>query len=116
MRWTVVVTLEVDDDDAALREETIDQFHWGIRYVTDYAFEGEYVTTSKTTLNGGTHDGVREVTDLRSNHTNQSATRVPNHLSALSNSRNEIEIPRNYSSVICSSCTSYGRLSSTTSM
>ncbi|MEZ3117788.1 RNA-guided endonuclease InsQ/TnpB family protein [Halobaculum sp. MBLA0147] len=68
VRRTVPVTLDVDSPDAALLEETIDQFLWAAQYVTDHAFQGEYVTTSKTTLNDETYDDVREATDLHSNH------------------------------------------------
>jgi IS605 OrfB family transposase len=68
VRRTVPVTLDVDSDDAALLRKTIDQFLWAAQYVTDHAFNGEYVTTSKTTLNDETYDDVREATDLHSNH------------------------------------------------
>ena len=60
---TVPITLDVDSDDAALLEQTIDRFLWTAQYVTDHAFEGEYVTTSKTTLDDETYDDVREATD-----------------------------------------------------
>ena len=36
--------------------------------MTRHAFDGEYVTTSKTTLNDDTYDDVREETSLHSNH------------------------------------------------
>jgi IS605 OrfB family transposase len=68
VRRTVPVTLDVDSDDAALLEDTIDEFLWAAQYVTDHAFEGEYVTTSKTTLNDETYEDVRESTQLHSNH------------------------------------------------
>ncbi|MEZ3145114.1 RNA-guided endonuclease InsQ/TnpB family protein [Halobaculum sp. MBLA0143] len=68
VRRTVPVTLEVDSHDAALLEDTVDQFLWAAQYVTDHAFQGEYVTTSKTTLNDDTYDDVRKATDLHSNH------------------------------------------------
>ena len=68
VRRTVPVTLDVDSDDAALLEDTIDEFRWAAQYVTDHAFQGEYVTTSKTTLNEETYDEVREETQLHSNH------------------------------------------------
>jgi transposase, IS605 OrfB family, central region len=68
VRRTVPVTLDVDSPDAALLEETIDEFLWAAQSVTDYAFHGEYVTTSKTTLNDDTDDDVRTATNLHANH------------------------------------------------
>jgi transposase len=63
VRRTVPVKLDVDSDDAALLEDTVDVFLWCAQYVVDHAFEGEYVTTSKTTLDDETYDEVREATD-----------------------------------------------------
>jgi len=63
VRRTVPVALDVDSDDAALLEDTVDTFLWCAQYVTDHAFQGEYVTTSKTTLDDETYDDVREATD-----------------------------------------------------
>ncbi len=63
VRRTVPVKLDVDSNDAALLEETVDTFLWCAQYVTDHAFKGEYVTTSKTTLDDKTYDDVREATD-----------------------------------------------------
>ncbi|SNR75656.1 transposase, IS605 OrfB family, central region [Halorubrum ezzemoulense] len=68
VRRTVPVTLDVDSPDAVLLEETIDEFLWAAQYVTDHAFQEEYVTTSKATLNDDTYDDVREATNLHSNH------------------------------------------------
>jgi hypothetical protein len=63
VRRTVPVALDVASDDAALLEDTVDTFLWSAQYVVDHAFTGEYVTTSKTTLDDETYDDVREVTD-----------------------------------------------------
>jgi IS605 OrfB family transposase len=63
VRRTVPVKLNVDSDDTALLRDTVDTFLWCAQYVTDYAFHGEYVTTSKHTLDDETYDDVREVTD-----------------------------------------------------
>jgi len=63
VRRTVSVALDVDSHDAALLEDTVDTFLWCAQYVSDHAFEGEYVTTSKTTLDDETYDDVREATD-----------------------------------------------------
>lgn len=63
VRRTVPVTLDVDSDDATLLEQTVDTFLWSAQYVVDYAFQGEYVTTSKTTLDDETYDDVRDATD-----------------------------------------------------
>jgi len=67
-RRTVPVKLNLDSPDAALLEKTVDDFLWAANYVTRHAFEGEYVTTSKTTLNDDTYEDVREKTELHSNH------------------------------------------------
>jgi len=63
VRRTVPVTLDVDSDDAALLENTVDTLLWSAQYVVDHAFEGEYVITSKTTLDDETYDDVREATN-----------------------------------------------------
>ena len=63
VRRTVPVALNADSDDAVLLEDTVDTFLWSAQYVVDHAFQGEYVTTSKTTLNDETYDDVREKTD-----------------------------------------------------
>jgi putative transposase len=62
VRRTVPVALDVDSDAAALLEDTVDTFLWSAQYVTDHAFDGEYVTTSKTTLDEETYDDIREQT------------------------------------------------------
>ncbi|MDB9234421.1 hypothetical protein PN409_10860 [Halorubrum ezzemoulense] len=58
----------MDSDDAALLEDTVDEFLWAANYVTRHAFKGEYVTTSKTTLHDDTYEDVRDETALHSNH------------------------------------------------
>jgi hypothetical protein len=67
-RRTVPVKLDVDSDDTALLRDTVDEFLWAANYVTDHAFDGDYVTTSKTTLNNETYEDVRSETALHSNH------------------------------------------------
>lgn len=67
-RRTVPVKLDVDSDDATLLEDTVNEFLWAANYVTGHAFEGEYVTTSKTALNDETYDDVRDETALHNNH------------------------------------------------
>jgi putative transposase len=67
-RRTVPVKLDVDSHSAALLRDTVDEFLWAANYVTRHAFDGEYVTTSKTTLHDDTYEDVREETDLHSNH------------------------------------------------
>ena len=67
-RRTVPVKLDMDSDDAALLRDTVDEFLWAANYVTRHAFDGEYVTTSKTTLNDDTYEDVRDETALHSNH------------------------------------------------
>jgi putative transposase len=63
VRRTVSVTLDVESDDAALLRDTVDTFLWSAQYVVDHAFQGEYVTTSKTQLDDETYDNVREATN-----------------------------------------------------
>jgi IS605 OrfB family transposase len=63
VRRTVPVALDVDSDDAALLEDTVDTFLRCTQYVTDHAFRGEHVTTGKTTLDDETYDDVREATN-----------------------------------------------------
>ncbi|MCD2204549.1 RNA-guided endonuclease InsQ/TnpB family protein [Halobacterium sp. KA-6] len=63
VRRTVPVALDVDSDAAALLEDTVDTFLWCAQYVTNHAFRGEYVTTSKTQLDEETYDDVREQTN-----------------------------------------------------
>jgi IS605 OrfB family transposase len=67
-RRTVPVTLDVTSDDDTLLRDTVNEFLWAANYVTDAAFDGEYVTTSKTTLHDDTYDDVRDETRLHSNH------------------------------------------------
>ncbi|RQG89494.1 RNA-guided endonuclease InsQ/TnpB family protein [Natrarchaeobius chitinivorans] len=67
-RRTVPVKLDVDSDDAALLGDTVDEFLWTANEVTRHAFDGEYVTTSKTTLHHETYEDVRDETALHSNH------------------------------------------------
>ena len=67
-RRTVPVKLDVDSSNAALLEDTVDEFLWAANYVIRHAFKGKYVTTSKTTLHHDTYEAVRDETQLHSNH------------------------------------------------
>ena len=64
VRRTVPVTLDVDSDDDALLRDTVDEFLFAAQYVVDYAFQGEYVTTSKGQLQDETYDDVCDQTPL----------------------------------------------------
>ncbi|MFW5958892.1 MAG: RNA-guided endonuclease TnpB family protein, partial [Natronomonas sp.] len=64
VRRTVRVTLDMDSADDALLHDTVDEFLWAAQYVVDYAFQGEYVTTSKGQLQDETYDTVCEQTPL----------------------------------------------------
>jgi IS605 OrfB family transposase len=64
VRRTVPVTLDVDNDDDALLHDTVDEFLFAAQYVVDYAFHGEYVTTSKGQLQDETYDDVCDQTPL----------------------------------------------------
>jgi IS605 OrfB family transposase len=63
VRRTVPVRLDVDSDDAVLLNDTVDTFLDAANYVVDHAWQGDDVTTSKTTLDEETYDDVREKTD-----------------------------------------------------
>ncbi|WP_299236417.1 RNA-guided endonuclease InsQ/TnpB family protein [Natronomonas sp.] len=67
-RRTVPVKLNVGSDDSSLLRDTVDEFLWAANYVTRHAFEGEYITTSKTALHDDTYEDVRDETPLHSNH------------------------------------------------
>jgi IS605 OrfB family transposase len=67
-RRTIPVKIDVNSDNAALLRNTVDEFLWAADYVTHHAFQGEYVTTSKTTLHHDTYEDVRDKTRLHSNH------------------------------------------------
>jgi hypothetical protein len=41
VRRTVSVKLDLDSDNAALLEDTVDTFLWCAQYVIDHAFEGD---------------------------------------------------------------------------
>jgi IS605 OrfB family transposase len=56
--------LDVDSDDDALLRNTVDEFLFAAQYVVDYAFQGEYVTTSKGQLQDETYDDVCDQTPL----------------------------------------------------
>lgn len=65
-RRTVPVKLDVNSRADALLRETVDEFLDAANYVVDYAFQGEYVTTSRAKLQEETYDDVRERTGLHS--------------------------------------------------
>lgn len=67
VRRTVPVKLDVDSDAAALLQETVEEFLWAANYVVDHAFDGDWVTTSKSQLQDETYDEVRSRTRLHSN-------------------------------------------------
>jgi hypothetical protein len=63
VRRTVPVAFDVESDGATLLKDTVDTFLWCAQCVGDHPFQGEYATTSKTTLDNETYDNVREKTD-----------------------------------------------------
>ena len=67
MRRTVVVKLEVDDSDADLLHETIEEYLWACNYVVEDAWSDDYIPTSNTTLHERTYSDVREQTRLQAN-------------------------------------------------
>lgn len=67
LRRTVVVKLDVDDSDATLLHETIEEYHWAANYVIENAWKDDYKPTSKTKLHKRTYSDVRENTRLQAN-------------------------------------------------
>ena len=67
VRRTVVVKLAVDDDDATLLHETVEEYLWACNYVVRDAWQDGYKTTSKTKLHNRTYSNVREQTHLQAN-------------------------------------------------
>ena len=67
VRRTVVVKLDVDDSDAALLHETVEEYLWACNYVVDDAWQDDYKPTSKTKLHDRTYSDVREQTRLQAN-------------------------------------------------
>ncbi|MFQ3476985.1 IS200/IS605 family element transposase accessory protein TnpB [Halonotius sp. F2-221B] len=67
IRRTVVVKLDVTDSDAALLDETIDEYLWACNYVVDDAWQDDYKPTSKSKLHDRTYGDVREQTRLQAN-------------------------------------------------
>lgn len=67
LRRTVVVKLDVDDSDASLLHETIEEYLWAANYVVQDAWKDDYKPTSKTKLHHRTYSEVREQTRLHAN-------------------------------------------------
>ncbi|QAU13217.1 transposase [Halorubrum sp. BOL3-1] len=67
VRRTVVVKLNVDDSDATLLHETIEEYLWACNYVVQDAWQDDYKPTSKNKLHDRTYSDVREQTRLQAN-------------------------------------------------
>jgi IS605 OrfB family transposase len=67
VRRTAVVKLDVDDSDAALLHETVEEYLWAANYVVRDAWQDDYKPTSKTKLHDRTYSAVREQTRLQAN-------------------------------------------------
>jgi IS605 OrfB family transposase len=76
VRRTVPVELDVDESDADLLHETIQQFLDAANYVVDAAYDGEWVETRKSVLQDETYSDVRERTELHSNHVQSARDRA----------------------------------------
>jgi len=76
VRRTVPVKLGVDDSDADLLRDTIQQFLDSANYVVDVASEGEWVETRKSVLHDETYSDVRDRTELHSNHVQSARDRA----------------------------------------
>ncbi len=83
VRRTVPVKLDVDDSDADLLRETIQQFLDSANYVVDVASEGESVETRKSVLHEETYSDVRDRTDLHSNHVQSARDRAVDALKSV---------------------------------
>ena len=69
LRRTVPIKLAIDDEQAALLDETIEQFLWAANYVVGRARrEDGYVLTESGKLDERTYETVRDNTDLHANH------------------------------------------------
>ncbi|WP_126663247.1 RNA-guided endonuclease InsQ/TnpB family protein [Haloterrigena salifodinae] len=67
VRRTVVVKLDVDDSDATLLHETVEEYLWACNYVVRDAWKDDYKPTSKTKLHERTYSAVRNETRLQAN-------------------------------------------------
>ena len=67
IRRTVVVKLDVDDSDATLLHETVEEYLWAANYVVRDAWQDELKPTSKTELHERTYAAVRDETRLQAN-------------------------------------------------
>jgi putative transposase len=67
VRRTVVVKLDMDDSDATLLHETVEEYLWACNYVVRDAWQDDYKPTSKTKLHDRTYSDVREQTRLQAN-------------------------------------------------
>ncbi|MGQ4557501.1 RNA-guided endonuclease TnpB family protein [Halobellus sp. GM3] len=83
VRRTVPVKLAVDESEADLLHETIQQFLDAANYVVDAAYDGEWVETRKSVLHDETYSDVRERTDLHSNHVQSARDRVVDALKSV---------------------------------
>jgi hypothetical protein len=108
--------LDVDSDDAALLHETVDEFLFAAQYVTDYAFQGEYVITSKAQLQDETYDNVRDRTPLNAGLVQKPGTRPPTPARAPLLAGNRARRRRSHASPARTSSTTIGLRRSTTTL
>ena len=67
VRRAAVVKLDVDDSEATLLHETVEEYLWACNYVVRDAWQDDYKPTSKTKLHDRTYSDVREQTRLQAN-------------------------------------------------
>jgi putative transposase len=65
---SVEVKLDVDETQAELLQQTIDEYLWAANFVVDAACEDQWVETSHSKLHDETYQSIREQTRLHSNH------------------------------------------------
>ena len=79
LRRTVPVKLAVEDAQAAVLHETIEQFLWAANHVVDRARQDDgYVLTDSGTLHERTYETVRDNTELHANHVQAARRRANN--------------------------------------
>ena len=67
VRRTFVVKIDMDDSDATLLHETVEEYLWACNYVVQDAWQDDYKPTSKTELHDRTYSDVRDQTRLQAN-------------------------------------------------
>lgn len=116
VRRTVVVKLDVDDHDATLLHETVEEYLWACNYVVRDAWKDDYKPTSKTKLHDRTYSDVRDQTRLQANLVQSARNRPPKPSRASSPGGRTARRRRNHTSRRPLTGTTNGVRHSTTTM